>query len=154
MIAHRDLGILSLVIGDGPGLEVWDHRGRQWFSIEKAYPSPAASLMVGRQLERLTNGCYCAGSHLVRSYPRRRNNSSLPPSKKYRHSIVFVLRAHSTVTVNTSLLETAITGRFDKPLCDITAGELFRDIRAAHYNINAKVEERDEQRRKLGYDKP
>jgi hypothetical protein len=31
----------------------------------------------------------------------------------------------------------------------ITAGELFKNIQAAHFNINTGMQERDEQKRKL-----
>jgi hypothetical protein len=51
--------------------------------------------------------------------------------------------------VNTDKLTTAITGGFKKPLRNIVAGDLFRDIRNSHYNINTTIEQRNEQRRKL-----
>ena len=152
-VAHRDLGMLSLVIGDSPGLEVWDRQRRQWFPLERNYPSPAASLFVGRQLERLTNGCYYSGGHLVNSYPDVGNSNSSNPSKRYRHSIVFVLRAHSPVPIKTDDLETSVTGKFAKPLQNITADDLFKTIRSTHFNINAGVEERDGQKRKLAASK-
>ena len=34
-IAHGDLGLLSLVIGDTPGLEVWDHYSQGWFALAR-----------------------------------------------------------------------------------------------------------------------
>ncbi|TVY20305.1 hypothetical protein LARI1_G000812 [Lachnellula arida] len=43
---HRDLGLLSLVIGDKPGLEVWDRHAQAWFPIEKSFDSPAASILA------------------------------------------------------------------------------------------------------------
>jgi hypothetical protein len=51
--------------------------------------------------------------------------------------------------VNTDNLTTAITGEFKKPLKNIVAGDLFRDIRNSHYNINTAMEQRNEQRQKL-----
>jgi hypothetical protein len=42
-----------------------------------------------------------------------------------------------------------VTGTFSKPLKGITAGELFRQIQATHFNVNAGTEERGEQKRKL-----
>jgi hypothetical protein len=42
-----------------------------------------------------------------------------------------------------------VTGKFSTPLTGITAGELLRRIQADHFNINAGIGERDEQRRKL-----
>lgn len=150
--AHRDLGLLSLVIGDTPGLEVWDRHARRWFPIEQTYYCPAGSLLVGRQLQRLTNGRYTAGGHLVRSYPDPPSQPKQPTEftrRNYRYSIVFVLRAHSPVLVNTDNLTTPITGQFQSPLRDIEAHELFTEIKKAHININTGIEERNEQRQKL-----
>jgi hypothetical protein len=150
--AHKDLGLLSLVIGDTPGLEVWDRHVQRWFQIERSYDRPAGSLLVGRQLQRLSNGRYSPGPHLVRSYPdppSQVKESSEILTKKYRYSIVFVLRAHSPVLVNTDDLTTPITGQFESPLKGIIAGDLFKDIRNAHYNINSVVEQRNMQRQKL-----
>jgi isopenicillin N synthase-like dioxygenase len=125
LLAHRDLGLLSLVIGDTPGLEVWDRHARSWFPIERSYDSPAGSVLVGRQLECLSNGRYRAGGHLVRSYPsaKTRGPTALPdiPRKRHRYSIVFVLRAHSPIPIDTDNLTTSITGQFSHPLKDITA---------------------------------
>ncbi|PBP17544.1 2og-Fe oxygenase family protein [Diplocarpon rosae] len=67
--SHADLGLLSLVIGDKPGLEVRDTGINVWFPIERSYKSPQGSLLIGRQLERLSNGCYNAGGLRVLSYP-------------------------------------------------------------------------------------
>lgn len=146
--AHKDLGLLSLVIGDTPGLEVWDKHTQRWFQIEKSYEKPSGSLLVGRQLERLSNGKYMAGGHRVRSYPDlpQQTNTS---EKNYRYSIVFVLRAHSPVVVNTDALTTPITGKFQSPIRDIEARQLFKDIQRAHFNINTNHEEREQQRLRL-----
>ena len=123
-----------------------------WFEInrEKTYRSPV--LLAGRQLECLTNNRYHSGGHLVRSYPSQLQDKSGEAQKRkpaYRYSIVFVLRAHSPVPVNTELLTTRVTGKFSTPLTGITAEELLRRIQADHFNINAGIGERDEQRRKL-----
>jgi hypothetical protein len=142
------------VNGDTPGLEVWDRHVQNYFQIERTYERPAGSLLVGRQLERLSNRRYRAGGHQVRSYP----DPPLPtgsepvtekPGRGYRFSIVFVLRAHSPIEVDTDTLTTPITGKFQHPLKDIKAQELFKDIQSAHFNINTQIQERDEQRRRL-----
>lgn len=152
--AHKDLGLLSLVVGDTPGLEVWDMSNRGWFQIEKTYKRGEGSLLVGRQLERLSNGRYVAGGHCVRSYPsppQQTSNPSTPDGegKNYRYSIVFVLRAHSPVLVNTDHLTTPVTGEHRDPIRDVTARELFRGIQSKHFNINTGLDERNEQRQKL-----
>ncbi|KAL2073699.1 hypothetical protein VTL71DRAFT_11025 [Oculimacula yallundae] len=149
--AHADLGLLSFVIGDKPGLEVMDSHAGIWFPIEQSYKSPKGSLLVGRQLERLSNARYRAGGHQVQSYPNSNPETitSSDPANNWRHSVVFVMRAHLPVPINTDELTTDITGPFLEPLRGITARELFDDIHSAHFNINAGVEERGEQRRRL-----
>lgn len=142
-IAHKDLGLLSLVIGDTPGLEAWDRNISSWFPIERTYTQPAGTLLVGKQLERLSNGRYSAGGHLVRSYP------DLASKEKYRYSIVFVLRAHSPLLVNTDRLTSSITGEFQNPIRDVKARELYLQIQKAHFNINTGHDEREQQRIKL-----
>ncbi|PVH80570.1 Clavaminate synthase-like protein [Cadophora sp. DSE1049] len=148
---HADLGLLSFVIGDKPGLEVMDNRANFWFPIEQSYEAPKGSLLVGRQLERLSNARYRAGGHRVKSNPNLSPDpkTSSDPESNWRHSIVFVMRAHLPVPINTDELTTKITGPFSKPLKGVTAGEFFDKIHSAHFNINTGVEEREEQRRRL-----
>jgi isopenicillin N synthase-like dioxygenase len=149
---HKDLGLLSLVVGDTPGLEVWDRYVSKWYCLERTFTTPAASVLVGRQLECLSNGRYIAGGHRVRSYPDHampRTSTPVDVAKKYRYSIVFVLRAHSPIPINTDDLTTDITGGFKRPLRNISAGEMFQAINSSHYNINTHREEREEQKRKL-----
>ncbi|KAF2809244.1 uncharacterized protein BDZ99DRAFT_509496 [Mytilinidion resinicola] len=150
---HSDLGLLSLVIGDTPGLEVWDIHTQCFFPVEKTYDRPAASLLVGRQLERLSNYRYRAGGHQVKAYGRTEAQASTSPSRQplpnYRYSIVFVLRAHESVIVDTDMLTTQITGKFEKPIKEVTAGRFYEQIRNAHFNININVEEREEQRKRV-----
>lgn len=139
---HNDLGLLSLVIGDTPGLETWNKYTRSFFPIERGYSEPAASILVGRQLQRFSNNRYVPGGHLVRSYPEYKD-------RKYRFSIVFVLRAHWPVVIDTDKMTSRITGPHAKPIKGETAQELFSQIRNAHYNINTGHKERDEQKQKL-----
>lgn len=142
---HADLGLLSCVVGDVPGLEVWD--GRNWFDVERRYGRPCATLLAGRQLERLSNRRYAAGGHRVVSYGR----SSQSSEKRYRYSIVFVLRAHEEIVVDTDILTTPITGEFlggDRKK-GVLGKDWYAEIRGAHFNINTGVEERDKQKRKI-----
>ncbi|KAF1941484.1 hypothetical protein EJ02DRAFT_455148, partial [Clathrospora elynae] len=105
---HADLGLLSVVVGNVPGLEVWD--AHSWFAVEKEVEKAGmkgASMLGGRQLERLSNGRYPAGGHRVVSYGLPNPSSSpLPESedKKHRFSIVFVLRAHEPTIINSDTL--------------------------------------------------
>jgi hypothetical protein len=158
--AHSDLGLLSVVVGNVPGLEVWDGNG--WFDVEREVARAGmkgASMLVGRQLEHLSNGRYAAGGHRVVSYgaPKPMHNSSSTKSgteeKRYRFSIVFVLRAHEPVAIDSETLETEITGKWPKPLKGITAGKMYEEIRGKHFNINIGLEERERQRKKIEEEK-
>ncbi|CAO2655248.1 Nn.00g103120.m01.CDS01 [Neocucurbitaria sp. VM-36] len=153
---HADLGLLSVVVGNVPGLEVWD--GMTWFGVESEVEKAGkkgASMLAGRQLERLSNGRYPAGGHRVVSYglPRQDLATDTPENtsgkKRYRFSIVFVLRAHEPTIINSNELETEVTGKWIKPLQDVTAGKFYEEIRGKHYNINIDVKEREKQRRKV-----
>ncbi|KAF2126473.1 hypothetical protein P153DRAFT_297145 [Dothidotthia symphoricarpi CBS 119687] len=155
---HADLGLLSVVVGNVPGLEVWD--GNAWFDVEREVERSGrkgASILVGRQLQRFSNGRYPAGGHRVVSYglPPSGPSPTISPSvlqteqKRYRFSIVFVLRAHEPLLIQSSTLETNITGTWDEPLEGITVGKMYEQIRGKHFNINIGVEEREKQRQKI-----
>lgn len=142
---HADLGLLSAVVGDVPGLEVWD--GAKWFEVEREVEksgSTGATLLVGRQLETLSNGRYPAGGHRVVSYgdPLKCQDGK----NRYRYSIVFVLRAFGSAVINSNELETDITGTLPKSIDGLTAGELYASIRSTHFNINTSMEEREMQK--------
>lgn len=144
---HADLGLLSVVVGDVPGLEVWD--GANWFEVEKEVAnngSNGATLLVGRQLETLSNGRFPAGGHRVVSYgdATGRQDGEI----RYRYSIVFVLRAYGPAAIKQDELETAITGTWPRSLDGLTAGELYANIRSTHFNINIGMEEREKQKEK------
>lgn len=144
---HSDLGLLSAVVGDVPGLEVWEWD--RWNAVERGYTGCQATYTVGRQLERLSNGRYPAGGHRVVAYGAPEPPPGEETRKRYRHSIVFVLRAHEPVLVNSAELETPITGKWVEPMSGVTAGEMYADIRSRHYNINIGHEDREKQRRNV-----
>lgn len=142
---HADLGLLSVVVGNVPGLEVWD--GEKWFEVEKEVEKTGmkgASLLAGRQLERFSNGRYPAGGHRVVSYGDPLGGKD--GEKRYRFSIVFVLRAHEPALINSEELQSSVTGAWPEPVQGLTAGELYAKIRGAHFNINISQEERERQR--------
>ncbi|KAL5417678.1 hypothetical protein PMIN04_007637 [Paraphaeosphaeria minitans] len=154
---HADLGLLSAVVGDVPGLEVWGGEG--WVAVERGYEAGGrqATYTVGRTLERLSNGRYPAGAHRVVSYGAAAPRPEGQPGtggegaveKRYRHSIVFVLRAHEPVVVESAELETEITGRWAVPVSGVTAGKMYEEIRGQHFNINIGHAEREKQRRNV-----
>ncbi|KAL1597685.1 hypothetical protein SLS60_008171 [Paraconiothyrium brasiliense] len=150
---HSDLGLLSAVVGDMPGLEVWCKN--DWIDIERGYTGCQATYTVGRQLERLSNGRYPAGGHRVVSYgappqlPSTSEGGEVTGKSRYRHSIVFVLRAHEPVVVESKELETDITGKWVEGVSGVTAGKMYEEIRSNHFNINIGHEEREKQRRNV-----
>ncbi|KAF2278248.1 uncharacterized protein EI97DRAFT_414600 [Westerdykella ornata] len=152
---HADLGLLSCVVGDVPGLEVWDGFSfypveREEFGNQRRHDGKVevrnAALLVGRQLEALSNKRFRGGGHRVVSYPPA-SGPDAPP--QYRFSIVSVLRACEDVVVDTDVLTTDITGAFEKPIRGVTAGEWYEGIRKKHFNINVGYEEREKQRRSV-----
>jgi hypothetical protein len=163
---HADLGLLSVVVGDVPGLEVWD--GMNWFAVEKEVKDAGmrgATKLGGRQLERLSNGRYPAGGHRVVAYGSSPSSKLISAAastitenggkkeeegrKHYRYSIVFVLRAHEPVLINSSSLETPITGKWAEPMDGVMAGKFYEKIRGQHFNINIDLDEREKQRNKV-----
>jgi hypothetical protein len=151
--AHADLGLISVVVGYTPGLEVWDGDG--WFDVEREVErkgGKGATMLIGRQLERLANRRLKAGGHRVVAYGRPQVSSptaGASDAKNYRHSIVFVLRAHESTLIDSGTLETPITGKWAQPMKGVTAGALYEMIRNQCFNINVDQEERDAQKRKL-----
>ncbi|EJU05339.1 hypothetical protein DACRYDRAFT_29558, partial [Dacryopinax primogenitus] len=141
---HRDLGLLSLVVGSSHGLEVWDPYANAWYAIEEHQAAPGrltATILAGETLARLTNHKYNPGGHRVVV-------SNLDDSP-YRFSLVYALRAHHPVQVDTDRLTTSITGTFTRPLAALTAGELYSQISNAHFNINADMAQRRKQEERL-----
>jgi len=150
---HIDLGLLSLVIGSSPGLEVWDYRLKKWIAIEEPQYADStvgeltATLLVGETLTRLTNGRYLPGRHrvFVPSVPATTEEDE----SQYRYSLVFALRPHPFSVISTSALTTPVTGHFKYPIEDVTVGELFGAIARSHWNVNTEKEAREAQRRRL-----
>ena len=145
-------------MGQQPGLEVWDRQYQQFYALEESYDIPgvsslmpflslisdfitAASVLVGHQLNQLSNQRYALGGHRVVSIPRPDAPS------RYRYSLVFILRMHSPVPVDSDLLTTNLTGKFAKPI-KMKAGDLFQQISSRHFNVNVPKSERDAQRAK------
>ncbi|GJJ07894.1 hypothetical protein Clacol_002100 [Clathrus columnatus] len=150
---HRDLGLLSLVIGSSPGLEVWDTTVGHWIPIEQppyAYSSSGltATLLVGETLTYLTNGRYLPGRHRV-FVPSLSSTQSTDDHQQYRYSLVFALRPHSSAIISTGVLTSPITGPFRHPLEGVKAGDLFSKIARSHWNINTGKREREAQRMRL-----
>ncbi|KAJ7067079.1 hypothetical protein C8F01DRAFT_1120191 [Mycena amicta] len=139
--AHKDLGLLTLVVGSSPGLDARDANTGQWISVEDAPTSRlTATLLAGQTLTYLTRNLFAAGPHRV---------SVLPPSSSddpYRFSIVFALRPAQFPP------ELLSYEKNNYPMCSMhqqPAKELFRAISKQHWNVNIAPEIREKQRKGL-----
>ncbi|KAJ7200374.1 hypothetical protein GGX14DRAFT_372318 [Mycena pura] len=158
---HKDLGLLTLVVGQSPGLDVRDVRTGAWVSVEETPPPGGArltgTLLAGQTLTYLTRGLYAAGSHRVSVLP------PAAPGDDYRFSLVFALRPTPDALIDTARFAASpLVGAFpperlsfeanNYPHCSMhgqPARELFRCIAQQHWNVNIAPEVREEQRRLL-----
>ena len=150
---HKDLGLLSLVVGHSPGLHVLNTTSGLWVPVEDDAVLPpgsrtrsgglTASLLGGETLAFLTRGQYKAGVHGVVCAPPSPDFGNDP----YRYSIVFTLRP-AVAPISTSSFESRITGNFEdgEKSEGESSAELFRRIRKTHYNVNVAPEIREKQR--------
>lgn len=148
---HKDLGLLSLVIGHSPGLQVLDTSASRWVSIEEEPAiSPAttarsngltATLLGGETLAFLSRNNYKAGVHRVLCAPA---SATKDP---YRFSIVFTLRP-ALAPLYTKDFESDITGAFEahERADGESSSVLFEKIMRSHWNINAAREVREKQK--------
>ena len=151
--AHKDLGLLSLVVGHSPGLHVRNTATGLWVPVEEDAVVPpgtksrsgglTATLLGGETLAFLTRGHYKAGVHsVVCDLPSSNLNYDL-----YRYSIVFTLRA-ADAPIYTRDFESEIVGYFgkDEMLEGKNSKDVFVEIMKAHYNVNATPAIREEQK--------
>jgi isopenicillin N synthase-like dioxygenase len=157
---HRDIGILSLVIGSSPGLEVLDNTITRkdpltaegsWVPIEEDCNTVGGltiTFLVGETLTTLSNDLYKPGIHRVSVPPA--DPSCSTDDAKYRYSIVFALRPHRQGIIHTPSLTTAITGPFKWPPMDengviptVKAVDLFNVIANRRWSVNDLVERRE-----------
>ncbi|KAJ7239352.1 hypothetical protein C8J57DRAFT_1719878 [Mycena rebaudengoi] len=159
---HKDLGIITLVVGHSPGLDARDPVSGQWISVEDTphgtgTPKLTATLLAGQTLSYLTQGLYTSGVHRVSVLP------SQTPEDKYRFSLVFALRPSPTALIDTAKFEQSpLIGKFPParlsvqdnnfPNCSMynqSASELFRCISQQHWNVNIAPEIREEQKKQI-----
>ena len=148
---HKDLGLLSLVIGHSPGLQVLDPTTSAWIPIENDSALPpgsrtrsgglTATLLGGETLAFLTRGNYKAGVHRVVCDPVS------VAGDPFRFSIVYTLRP-AVAPLYTKAFESEITGEFAaSERCEgESSAVLFDRIMKSHWNINAAKEIREKQR--------
>ena len=176
---HKDLGLLSLVVGHTPGLECWDPVAEQWVSCEEEDApsdninggSPGvsarnlhATLLVGHTLAKFTNYRYAAGRHRVFVHPMAADVPStttatsdttspetLLASPYHRFSLVHALRAHLPLHVSSDEFTTAVTGLYHPNVrfSNVSVWQVYKAISGAHWNVNISVEERKLQELRL-----
>ncbi len=146
---HKDLGLLSLVVGHSPGLQVLEAVSGMWVPIEGDQALPAASkarsggltatLLVGETLGFLTRGRYKPGVHGV--------VCASMEAEMHRYSIVFALRP-AVAPIFTQRFESEIVGKFEpeEQADGESSFELFERIRKSHWNVNITPEIREMQR--------
>lgn len=153
---HKDLGLLTIVVGHSPGLECWDVDNQTWVECEMR-EGLNASILVGQTLAKFTNWRYNAGRHRVFVHPAP---SHPPPTSEdieplsnptHRYSLVHALRAHLPLTVSHTDFQTSITGDFapHTQFQQATISQIYQAISNAHWNVNISVEERRKQEEKL-----
>lgn len=149
---HRDIGLLSLVIGSSPGLDVWDERTKSWVAIEEEGPQDSGltlTFLAGQTLTRLTNNRYKPGMHRVFVPQADATSSSGSDEAKYRYSLVYALRPFREAILSTSSYTSEVTGDFEYPFENVKAQTLFNAIADAHWSVNGAVEEREAQQKRL-----
>ena len=176
---HKDLGVLSLVVGHSPGLQALDARTNAWVSVEDERNLPpgsvtrsgglTATLLAGETLAFLSRGAYKAGVHRVVCAPSSSTSSSSSssssssttpavengekaenPSDAYRYSIVYTLRA-APAPLFTADFESPVVGQFGpgERVEGESSAVMFERIMRTHWNVNAAPRVRDEQRRRF-----
>ena len=148
---HKDLGLLSLVIGHSPGLQVLESSAGAWISIEEPPAIPAhattrsnsltATLLGGETLSLLTRNKYKAGVHRVVCAP------ASVAKDPYRFSIVFTLRP-AVAPLYTRNFESNITGAFEESekIEGESSAVVFDRVMKSHWNINAAKDVRERQK--------
>lgn len=150
---HKDLGLLSLVVGHSPGLHVLSPSSGLWLPIEEDICLPpgaksrsgglTATLLVGETLAFLTRGQYRSGVHGVVCAPPSTESGNDP----YRYSIVYTLRP-AVAPIFTSKFESGIVGQFpeEERAEGVSSMEIFGRIKKSHYNVNIAPEIREKQK--------
>ncbi|KAG8980201.1 hypothetical protein FRB93_009336 [Tulasnella sp. JGI-2019a] len=156
--AHRDLGLITLVIGRSPGLDVFyppsfNAPDGAWLPIEEheldeghaSESGLTATIMTGEALARLSNRRYRPGMHRVLVHP------SYPDESPYRFSLVYALRPASKAVLETEKFQSAVTGRYPDAgkLEGKTGGVLMNEISSKLFNVNIGLKEREGQKRRM-----
>ncbi|KAF2234165.1 hypothetical protein EV356DRAFT_172945 [Viridothelium virens] len=120
---HVDIGLLTLCVGDGKGLQVLDtsQQPPEWIDVE------GPTLLVGETVKVLSEGMIRAGAHRVQ------------PNENGRTSTVFTLRPSLKETIDLSVFGFEGT---------LEAKRLWAAIKGSKVNINATKEIREQMKAK------
>ena len=120
---HVDIGLLTLCVGDGEGLQVLDtsQQPAQWRNVE------GPTILVGETVKLLSDGMIRAGAHRVL------------PNDKGRTSTVFTLRPSLKDEIDLSMF--GFEGKVD-------AKQLWAAVKGSKVNINATKEIREQMKAK------
>lgn len=128
---HADLGLLTLCVGDGQGLQVVD-RAKSTTDHPMWIDAPAGitrgTVLIGQTLRALSSGTLHAGAHRVVGNPNGRS------------SVVFALRHSARHDIDFGLF-----GAQGK----LTPLGLWKAVQAGKVNVNSVKEKRDLQRARL-----
>lgn len=123
--AHTDLGLLTLCVGFGKGLQVHNQGSRfpkaaQWIDVE------GPTLLVGQVLRTMTGNRVRAGLHRVVGNPAGRQSIvfALRPSLRHDHTDLALFGGEGTLNMS----------------------ELWAKIRSSRYSVNAQKKVRAEQK--------
>ncbi len=123
--AHTDLGLLTLCVGFGKGLQVLNQdsyfpKSAQWIDVE------GPTLFVGQVLRTMTGNRLRAGLHRVVGNPAGRQSIvfALRPSLRHDHTDLALFGGEGTLNMS----------------------ELWAEIRSSRYSVNARKKVRAEQK--------
>ncbi|KAJ7470121.1 hypothetical protein B0H11DRAFT_2041472 [Mycena galericulata] len=157
--AHKDLGLLTVVVGRSPGLDVRDPGTGEWVSVEDGGGEGrlTATLLAGQTLSYLTRGLYASGVHRVSVLPP----PASAPHERHRFSLVFALRPAAAAPVHTDVFaQSPLIGPFPPaplsptsfPHCSMrgeSGSTLFAAIAQTHWNVNVAPEVREKQKERI-----
>lgn len=133
---HTDLGILTLCVGDGAGLQVLD-RHRSTRDIPAWVDAPVGvnkgTVLIGQTLRMLSSNTVNTGVHRVVGNPRGRSSVVYALRHSNRHNIDF--------------------GRFGSQEGLLTPAELWKKVQFGKVNINSVKEKREQMRAKFRAEK-
>ncbi|KIW57053.1 hypothetical protein PV05_05658 [Exophiala xenobiotica] len=128
---HTDLGLLTLCVGDGEGLQALDRLESSrdtpvW--VNAPFGTRKGTVLIGETMKALSSGTVNTGFHRVVGNPNGRSSVVFALRPSNRHDIDFALFGGEGV---------------------VSATDLWKSVQAGKVNINSIKELRDKQRAKF-----